>query len=147
MLNWKSSAKAAYLLHKIEGAGLSLPEKQACRKTVPSNNNAPQKHTQANHALQHQSKRKRSLFSTRDSCPGQQPASRCSTQATLQLDNATEHEDAWISDGLMCTLSSAQRCIFLGRTQLDNSSFFTVVPIVLKAEGPVHRTWSCCKSC
>lgn len=62
-------------------------------------------------------KRKRSLISTRESCPGQQLACWCTMQTRLHLDNVTEHEHVWVSGGLV---SSPHICVVSILLQLSS---------------------------
>jgi len=85
----------------------SLKSKHAERHTHP----IPHPHQTTTHrknAHRPTAKNKRSLISTRETCPGRRLASRGTTQATLQLDNnRAERGDVWVSDRLVRTLPSA----------------------------------------
>ena len=85
----------------------SLKSKHAERHTHP----IPHPHQTTTHrknAHRPTAKNKRSLISTRETCPGRRLASPGTTQATLQLDNnRAERGDVWVSDRLVRTLPSA----------------------------------------
>lgn len=99
------------------------------------------KNTQRPTALHSQTKRSRSLIGTRESCTSQGLATWPTRQATQQLDTTTEPVvGGWV--GLWQAGMYPVTCFCVGVVQLEISSFFTAGSLLLKAEGPLPRTWS-----